>query len=63
MGKIWGVLEPLYKIIKHLWWAIMPVCALMGIVPQAVQAAGVEVSAFSPNSWTAIGVAICFFSK
>ena len=62
MGKIWGVLEPLYKIIKHLWWAIMTVCALMGIVPQAVQAAGVEVPAFSPNSWTAIGVAIGFLA-
>lgn len=40
----------------------MTVCALMGIVPQAVQAAGVEVSAFSPNSWTAIGVAIGFLA-
>ena len=62
MGKIWGVLKPLHKKLKHLRWAIGIVGALMGIVPQAVQAAGVEVSAFSPNSWTAIGVAIGFLA-
>lgn len=58
MGKIWGVLKPLHKKLKHLRWAIGTVGALMSIAPRALQEAGVEVSAFSQITWTAIGVTI-----